>query len=348
MSEREQVIRLLSGTARRLLAARTLDFAACGAIAGAAVAAGALFISILFSLPLVSTWWFLMPLAGGAAAAFFSLVKGTGIIAAGIFLDLAFDAREQFSTAGELAERRADSDPARYIYRLAVAGHERLPRNINYHRRGRKTLALLLLVLLLCFVVQLTAAGITEPAPSNPAFLADIRGMTPAEREKLAADIRALSGGYSESEREALEQLAAIADAPDDEAIDALLRKLDRSRIDLAELVAVEIPSLPGESGTTDSSRAAGAEKEGVGGATPPAGNNRSAGTVTIPVYNPRYAAARNGSAAAPAAAARLNRELDAGQSWGRARRTAAAMIRAGDIPVEYRTILRSFFLPRD
>ncbi len=331
-----------------MLAARTVDFAACGAIAGAAVAAGALFISIVFSLPLTSSWWFLIPLACGAAAALFRLLKGTGTIEAGMFLDLAFNAREQFSTAAELAERRADSDPARYIYRLAVAGHGRLPRNINYHRRGRKTLAILLLMLLLCFVLQLTAAGIREPAPSNTEFLADIRGMPPAEREKLAAKIRTLSGGYSDSEREALEKLAAIADSPDNEAIDALLKKLDRSRIELAELVAVEIPSLPGESGTTDSGSAAGANNDGISNALPATGDEGRAGTVTIPVYNPRYAAVRSGSAAAPAAAAPPHRELDAGRRWAQARKKAAAMIRAGDIPVEYRAILRSFFLPRD
>jgi len=342
MNEREKVIWFLQRVSRRLTSAAAMDAAAAGAIAGSAIAAAILLTGFFFAPSSTLRWWPVTPAIFALAAAGSRMLKGTGPVRAGIFLDLKFGLHEVFSMAAELASGNCVTETAMCIYQHAIDQMSELPEKIGYHRRGRKTVALLVLSLMFCTVLYLGAGKPEKTGRTGDELLAEIRRMSAKGREKLSERLKKISARRPAAEREVIEtfaeKISALPEYSNESEIRKLLEELARGNIRLVEIVLEQKEGAGGKPAdrltedNLDHEKYHAAETGGFGQ------------QAAVPVYNPRYAKYKSmkGNEAEPGL--KTPPVTDGGSSWNAAKAEADNAIRFGNLPEEYREILRNFF----
>ena len=332
MDNRQEITLFLERVSRKLIAAKTIDSAAIAAIVGASIAVTVLILGLFFAMSIVSLWWLITPVLFTIITASIRIIKSGNIIQAGVLLDSKFACHEIFSMAGELASIGCETKPALLIYQVAVEKSNQIPEKTNYCHRGPKTIAVLLLLILLCFVLHLPARGFGGEVVSFEK-MDQIRNMKTNEKNAIIEQIQenpAVSGEYKKI---AIKKVIDLANDSSEEDVLSIIELLKRSGIKLEP----EISETSG--GSTDQ---VALPKDSL---KPESVSKRHQNKQpSIAVYNKDYTNFINKAKTGGNTQKEPPSVIDNGNSWDEAKAEANNTIRSTDFPLKYRVILKAFF----
>ena len=366
----KDVLRYLGGASRRLRLRRALESAACGAIAAAMAAATVQVICWWAGRP---RWWpvvFLLPL-GALIGAIVGAAGRAGRRQAAMLLDARADLAERLATAAEMAEAGADDPAARCVYAQAMdaAGRARTNR-VSLWRRTPATPASLGLAVGVCVVLGFLparAADLSEAGEVLGDVAAALETLSPAEATEVAGGLRILArqaAGKAELS-EALARAAGATERGRIETLRAAVAELqralagadDETRRQILNGIVAAVGSGKRPGGLARRARGAGGEAASNGlRPSPDAGERPAAAGGRVGVYDPLYADVLRKTRArprptgdGPAQPRAIDthpgaNEVRLADAWRRARGRASAALAGGQIPAEYRPIVRRFF----
>ena len=277
----------------------------------------------------------LFPL-GGLVGAAVAAVRGVSPRRAAGELDARCRLAEQLATATELAESPPPEGPAWlcvYERALAAVRGSGAARGRMWSRTGA-TPGALLLTALLCAILSFVPPFGHIHDGDLAEFAAAVEEMPLARRMRLARSLRAAAG----SDPKVAEMLAGAAAAVEDRDAGRLAGLFRRLRAAGVEPMSVVPPGLARVGGSP-----AGARGGGPGAGTRPAVH--SGGPDFVRVYDPRYAKVLAGSE--PGAGPATDDSVRYEDAWQAARRRAADVLDRGEVPHEYRRVIRAFFAAR-
>ena len=289
--------------------------------------------------------------AAVAAGAVLAVVRGVSVLQAAVYLDIHGRLDERLATAAEAATNEADGPLAERLYAQALDALSGAPyRKVPAWKRTRATLGALVLAVPLCVLTGL----LPTLKSAEIADLGDLPGavtdMSGPERVLVVGVIEGLAkgGGVPAAVAEALGELAPAVGSGNDErvtrAVEELVKKLEvadeatQRRIEDAILAAARTSAGAGtgsKGGAGDG--AGGNDARGDGPTSDPA---RVGGT-GVAVYHPEYAAKmRKNGDRAPGDDGRVSMDY----VWRRSCIEATHALDTGQVPFEYRPIIRKFF----
>jgi len=312
-------------------------------------------------------------LAGGAAGAAVAVARGASVQEAAILLDVRCDLGERLSTAAELAlAGRSDAPLAPVVLGQALWAIKGVPWGLRqFWRRGRATAGAMGLSAVLC----LTLAALSSGRSVNPPLQALVQSyetLPAVDRQKLAEDLRRAAKLAQENPALARRLLAAAGAAASDQAVEFKenLTEVEKSILSGVKLppAAAEILRRAGEQFAHSGPEGQAAADSNALLAGPGAGaalDANRAGQPVFPggeggfdktpavvrVFDPEYAKVLAGN---PQAGAVLpgGSSPDAGKgyvfgnaAWAAAKDKASQAISAGNIPPQYRQLVRDYFL---
>lgn len=299
------------------------------------------------SLPKAMLPVILMPL--GALLGTVAVVwQGVTVQQAAILLDMRCRLGERFSTAAELAGL-ADGDKvfaeAVAAQALAAADTHQLLKLSLWHRSRATTGAVALAVLLNATLAFLPTFRPAEPDSTVRQIALSAENMTPAERQKLAQDLRRIAKQAPDVPAivEPLSAAATAMEEKDDKLLAESLARLDEALKAAGEETYITIAEqLQAAAEGIEPTQRSGT----AGGSHPPGGpNGRDAdngdGLQYVRVWEPGSASSTAGVSAPAATRATF---VSYNQAWQAARRSASEALSKGQIPPEYRRLVRDFF----
>ena len=290
---------------------------------------------------------------GAAVGGVLALVRGVSALQVAVYLDIHGELDERLATAAEASAGGDDGPLAQQLYAQAVAALDaRPPRSVPAWKRTRATLGALGLAVVLCLAMwALPLMGArARTRPTTLAELSDAVGeMSPRTVQLVAATMqaRAAEAGLGDAAAGALRRSARAVRSKDAERVRKALADLakaletadeaTRRRIESAILAAAG-----GGPGGRPDVPAAGANDNG--GADSRLTSVAQSGGKPVRVYHPEYADAlrrmRTGALTVPGPDTHVSMDV----VWRHARDDAAAALASGDVPADYRPILRAFF----
>lgn len=362
------VLAIALSASSRLRSALGLDVLLAGVSAGVCGAAA------LGGAACVVTGWhvgvpkLLLPLlcvpGGALAGAVAVAARGVTAMQAAIFHDVRLGLDERLGTAVELAGGRAGDEAfARCVYAQALAAlRQARPQRQAVWRRTRATAgALALSAALWSALAFVPTLGVVDVDESFARVRAGVDSMTPAQREDLAGTLRRLAEQAADNPR-LMAALRAAALAAEHELPQEVREQLEQARRALADasdaeaarlarelLAAMGLDATAGGAGAGATTQLARRDANQPGG---PDANSATGGARDGPlarrvyVYDPAYdrladANAPPTTSPAPARAGSLRPLSDA---WAAARDRARGALSAGQVPADYRRLVRRFF----
>lgn len=337
----EELRGILRHTARRLLWTRAAEAAAVGAVAGGLCAAALQLAGLLGWLHWRFAWAPLLAIPLGAlVGAMARLVRPVTVLQAAAWLDAHGAYAEQCTTAAELMSSKNPDPPAvAYVCRKALEALRNDRRPLRFRRRGRATLGAIALAVLLC----LTLALLPEKPAQSPwhRLAAQAAALSQPQRKQAAADLLR-QAQQAEGDSALAQDLAQAAAALNQERrefitmdLAELQAALEQAPKEVAQAVMRALQdAVSGVEGAGEPSPA-GAPQTALAPTTAPAA--RGDVTVYDPLYRPSGAATASMPTGSP--------QVPYQDAWTAAQSRAEAQLRTGQVPPEYRELVRKYFL---
>jgi hypothetical protein len=338
---------LLRRLAWRMLWTRAAEWAAVGATVGALAAATLMLVRaalppLVVSLP--PLWFFsavLLP-CGALVGVLAALLRGVGVREAAVFVDLRYGLQERLATAAELSAGGRDDPAARCVFEQALAGVGSLQGRVRFRTRTRRTPAALLLGAMLCAALLLLPQ---RRANDETAQLArQVAALRADQRRALAQALREEATRREIGEEKSLQDAAAVIELSDERELRRVLAALKKRGVHLREIAPPALREKLGfpVEGTADQGSARVQRQEpGPGEAFAFPGETTAGGEG---VYHPAYA-----DIVPPGEESAGFVATTPAEAWRMAQDRAALALHHGDVPAEYRPIVRAFFdIPPD
>jgi len=285
--------------------------------------------------------------AGVLAGAVLAVVRGVSTLQAAVYLDIHGKLDERLATAAEAAASQADGTLADGLYAQALDALSGVPyRKVLAWKRTYATLGALALAAILCLLMGLLPALKTASAEEGITDLADLPGalkeMRGGKLRVVVVAMETLAGaeGIPEKVAEVLRKAARAVESRDDRRLREVLAGLDEAthrQLEEAIRAAVRTSSGVGPGARGGRLPVATNDNGGRGGSRDGAG----LGGTDVGVYHPDYAAAMRKDSH-PAAG--NGTHVSVKHVWDRTRARAVNDLDTGQVPVEYRRIIRKFF----
>ena len=290
-------------------------------------------------------------LGGVAIGAIPALARGVSAMQAAVYLDIHGGFDERLATAAEAADEQAQGTFADGLYAQALdVLADPNSRKVPAWKRTRATLGALALAAALCGLTgslpalkTVGRAGVTDLADLPEA----LKEMGPGQLRVIEVAMETLADepGVSADVAKALRKSAGAVRGKDGKRLkDALARALARAdaatrkRIEDVILAAAQSTSGAGAGGTGGGSAPAPSSTRPSTGAGSDVARVGGSGVV---VYHPEYAKQmRKGGHAAAGDEGRVSMD----HMWRRYRDNAVDALDNGQVPAEYRPIIRKFF----